>query len=241
MMRPRRLPNERAARNDGQAGPHEQEDANVGEAPAEVADSEDDEEADARERELEQDGLQRAPAKRGHDEGAKAADGAVHGVARRHHDEDEVDLDVEERLADLIGLELGAAHARLADAEPLDGREALHGREEPGGHGGVRDRETGEAEQEREGAGEEVDVLPAREAAAMELRKGVVEGAADDGEEARAGEPPALAEALLALGVVSGHDAHEARGNDALDEAQEEALHEEAPPGGHGCGEHADE
>lgn len=71
------------------------------------------------------------------------------------------------------------------------------------------------------------------------MRKTIVQRAADDGEEPRRGEPPALPQRLLRLRVVPGHDAHEARGDDALDEAEEEALHVQALVGGDGGREHA--
>lgn len=184
--------------------------------------------------------MQAVPAKGRHDEGPEAAHRAVDRVRRRHHEEDEPDFNVRHGLFQLGRLELCAAHAGLAVAQPFHGREALLLRQEPCGHGGVGDGEAEEAKEEGEGAGEQVDVLPALEAAAGDLGEAVVEGAADDGEEPRAAEPPALAQRLLRLRVVAGDDAHEARGYDALDEAEEEALHVQALPGGDGRRQHAD-
>lgn len=59
-----------------------------------------------------------------------------------------------------------------------------------------------------------------------DLRKPVVQRAANDGEQPRAAEPPALPQRLLRLCVIPADDAHERRGDDAFHEAQEETLRE---------------
>lgn len=78
------------------------------------------------------------------------------------------------------------------------------------------------------------------QATALDLRKAIVQCTADNGEQAGRREPPALAQRLLCLGVVARHDAHEACGDDALHEAQEEALHVQALVGRDGGRQHAD-
>jgi len=240
-VRPARAPDDGAARDDGQAAQHEQRDARVAHPRRQPARREDRDEAQRAERELEQDRVQRRPAERLDDQRAEARHGAVGRVRRRHHDEDEPGLGVEQGLAHLRGLELGAAHAGAPAPQPLDGDDALVGRQEPGRGGAAGHEEAPEGEEDGEAAGEEVDVLPAPEGAAGDLAEAVVEGAADDGEEARAGEPPALAQRLLLLRVVAGDDGHEGRGDDGLDEAEEEALHEEPAVRRHGRREHADQ
>lgn len=62
-----------------------------------------------------------------------------------------------------------AAHAGGGAAEAFDGDEALGGGEEEGSGGGVGEQEAPDAEEEGEGAGEEVDVLPAFEGAGGDL------------------------------------------------------------------------
>lgn len=237
---PGALPDDGAAGDDGQTGEDEHDDADVVHLGADVAGGQDDDEAEAAEGELEEDRVEAVPAKGRHDEGAEAADRAVDRVRRGHHQEDQPDFDVQHGLLELRGLELGAPHASLSVAEPFHGRKPLLLGQEPGRHGRVGQGKAKEAKEERQGSGEQVDVLPALEPASRDLGEAVVEGAADDGEQARAAEPPALAQRLLRLRVVAGHDAHEARGDDALDEAEEEALHVQALPGGDGRRQHAD-
>lgn len=131
-VRPLALPDDGAPGDDGEARQDEHEDADVVELGAQVAREEDDDEAQPAEGELEQDRVEGAPAERRDDEGSEATDCAVHGVCGCHHDEDEVRLGVEEGLLDLRLLDRGAAHARLAVAQTLDGGEALLLGEEPG-------------------------------------------------------------------------------------------------------------
>lgn len=239
VVRPLAPPDDGAASDDGEAARDEHGDAGVREAGAKAARGHDDDGAERAERELQQDGLQGGPSKGRDDEGAEAADGAVDGIRRGHDQGDEPDLGVGGGLPDLRRLEPRAAHARLAVAEALDGREALLGREEPRRHGGAGDREAQAPEEQGQRAGQQVDVLPRAQGAAGDVGEGVVQGAADEDEGAVAAVPPALAGRLLRLRVVAGDDAHEARGDDALDEAQREALDVESAPRGHGRGEHA--
>lgn len=175
------------------------------------------------------------------DQRAETGHGTVDSVRRRHHDEDKPDLDVEQGLPELRALELGAADARLAQPQPLDGGELFPLGQEPGGDGRAGDGEAEEAEQKGQRPGEQIDILPALQAAARDLGEAVVEGAADDGPPARGREPPALAQRLLALRVAARDDGHEARRDDALDEAEEEALRVQAAVRRHGRRQQAHE
>ncbi|KFY86709.1 hypothetical protein V500_07454 [Pseudogymnoascus sp. VKM F-4518 (FW-2643)] len=184
--------------------------------------------------------LKRRPAEGAHNQRPKAGDRAVDSVCAGHHEEDEIGLWIEEGLANLSRLELLASQPRLPASQPLSCHDLLLRGKEPSRRGAARDEETPDAEEDGEAAGEEVDVLPPLQRAACDLAEAVVDGAADDGEEARAGEPPGLPQRLLLLRVVPGDDGHEGGGDDGLDEAEEEALDEEALEGCYGGSEHAD-
>lgn len=239
-VRPLALPDDGAPGDDGEAGEDQHEDADVVELCAQPSREEDDDEAESAKGELEQDRVEGAPAKGRHDQRAESAHGAVDGVCRRHHQGDQPDLDVEDGFPELRRLEGCASHTGLAMPETLHGSEPLLLGQEPSRHGRVWHDEAEEAKEKRQRPCEEVDVLPPLEAAARDLGKAIVERAADDGEDAGRREPPALPQRLLGLGVVPGDDAHEARGDDALDEAQEEALHVQALVRRDGGGQHAD-
>ncbi len=181
MESPLALPDDRAAGDDRKTAEDQHDNTDIGYTRAEPAGREDDDEAERPERELEEDRVERAPPEGGDDQGAEARHGPVHGVRRRHHDGDEPDLDVEDGLPQLRGLEPRAADAGLAAAQALDGGEPLVRRQEPGRNGRARDGEAEEAEQERQRAGEQVDVLPGPEGAPLDLREAVAKRAAEHG------------------------------------------------------------
>lgn len=150
VVMPRAPPDEGAAGKDGQTAEHQQDDANVRDAAAEVARQQDEDEADAAERELEEDGVQRRVAEGADDERAEAADGPVHRVCGCHQQEHEQDLDVEDGFADLRPFECHAPDSRLAVSQAFSGNDALLGSQEPCGHGRAGDGEAEEPEDEGE-------------------------------------------------------------------------------------------
>lgn len=103
--------------------------------------------------------------------------------------------------------------------QPLHSRKPLLLCQEPRRNRRVGHREAEQPEQKRQRPGEQVDILPSHEPTSLHLRKPVVQRSANDGEESRAAEPPALPQTLLRLRVVPRHDAHESRGDNALHES----------------------
>lgn len=242
-VRPGALPDDGTPGNDGQACQDEHDDSNVLDAGPEISRHEDDDEAEPTEGELEKDRVKSGPAKGANDERSETRDGAVHGVSehisqeqqrrgkdlrRRHHNKDEISLDIQQRLLELRRLDLRAPHPRLARPQPLHGRHLFLRRQKPRRHRRARKRKTPQPKQERQPARQQINILPRLEPTPLNLRESVVERPADDGKQPSAAKPPALAQRLLLLRVEARDDAHEARGDDALDEAEEKALHVEA-------------
>lgn len=239
VVRPLALPDDGAARNDRQAGEDEHDDTYVLVLGAEVPRAKNNKKAQPAQRELEQDRRQRAPAECRHNQGPEAAHCPVHGVRRRHHQRNQPDLDIAHGLLHLRHLELCTPHTSLAMSQPLhSGKPFLLG-EKPRRNRRVRNGKAQAAKCKSQRPRQQVDVLPGMQVAAFNLREPIVQRAADDGKRPRAAKPPALAERLLRLGVVACDDAHEAGGDDALHEAEEEALRVQALPRGDGRGEHA--
>lgn len=242
-VRPGAFPDDGAAGNDGQTCQDEHDDPDVVDVGPEISRHQDDDEAEPTEGKLKEDRVESRPAKGADDERSETRDGAVHGVSecisqeqrqrkkdlrRRHHDKDEIRLDIQQRLLELRRLDLRAPHPRLARPQPLHGRHLFLRRQKPRRHRRARKCKAPQPKHKRQPARQQINVLPRLEPAALDLREPVVERPADDGEQPGTAEPPALAQRLLLLRVEGRDDAHEARGNDALDEAEEEALHVEA-------------
>ncbi len=90
-------------------------------------------------RDLHQGGDQGAEAEALDDEGAEVRDAAVRDVPDQAEAEEQVELGVEERLADLVRLEVLVLDAGLVLPQPLDGHAPLRERELLGPHGRVRE------------------------------------------------------------------------------------------------------
>ncbi|KFY29695.1 hypothetical protein V494_08536 [Pseudogymnoascus sp. VKM F-4513 (FW-928)] len=176
-------------------------------------------ETERAERELEENRLQRRPAERANNQRPETRHRAVDGVCARHHEEDE---------------------PRLSAPQPLGSNDLLLRGQKPGRRGAARDEKTPYPKQNSEASSEEVNVLPPLQRPPSNLTKPVINRPANDSEEPRTRKPPRLPQRLLLLRVVPRDDGHECGGDDGLDEAEEEALDEEAAEGGHGRGEHAD-
>ncbi len=161
-------------------------------------------------------------------------------IRRSHHYGDQPNFDIEQGLPHLCRLELHTTHAELVVPQALDGDKAFRRRQKPGVGRRARCGKGGDAQSERHTSGQQVDVLPWPQMATMDLGEAVVERPAGNCEGARATEPPALAQRLLALRVEAGHDAHKGGGDGALDEAQEEALSVETAPARDSGRQHAD-
>lgn len=242
-VRPGAFPDDGAAGNDGKTCQDEHDDPDVLDAGPEVPRRQDDDEAEPTEGKLKEDRVEGGPAKSADDERSEPRDGAVHGVSeqisqdqrpgekdlrRRHHDKDEISLDIQQRLLELRRLDLRAPHPRLPGPQPLHSRHLFLRRQKPRRHRRARKRKAPQPKQKRQPARQQINVLPRLEPTPLNLREPVVERPADDGEQPGTAEPPALAQRLLLLRVEARDDAHEARGDDTLDEAEEEALHVQA-------------
>lgn len=127
----------------------------------------------------------------------------------------------------------------MAPPQPLNRRHSFLRPQKPRLRRRVRERETRGPETDRQHAREQIDILPAPQITALDLREAVVERAAEDCEEPRGAEPPALPQRLLGLRVVARDDAHEARGDDALDETEAETLRVQPLVRSHGGRAHA--
>lgn len=158
---------------------------------------------------------------------ARSSNREQENLRRRHHNKHKIRLDIQQRLLELRRLDLRAPHPRLARPQPLHSRHLFLRRQKPRRHRRARKRKAPQPKQKRQPARQQINVLPRLEPAPLDLRKPVVERPTDNGEQPGTAEPPALAQRLLLLRVEARDDAHEARGDDALDEAEEEALHVE--------------
>lgn len=167
-------------------------------------------------------------------------EGSCRDLRTSHHNKDQVRLHIQKRLFDLPHLKLRAPYPGLAVSQPLHRREPFLLGQKPRRDGRVWHGEAEDSKQHRQRSGQQVDVLPTLQPAPLDLGEPIVERPADDGEQARATEPPALPKALLQLRIISRNDAHKASGHDALDKAEEEALGVQAAVRGDGGREHAD-
>jgi hypothetical protein len=134
----------------------------------------------------------------------------------RHHDGYQVDLDIQNRLFDLIKFDLLATKAGLSFSQPFHGDHSLLRGQEPCGHRRVGHCTAPETEQKCQCASKDVDILPSGQRAGCNLTKAIVQCSADDGEPAGTGEPPSLSKSLLFLRIVAADNSHEACRNDTF-------------------------
>lgn len=160
-------------------------------------------------------------------------------VCRSHHDEDEPDFNIQDRLEQLSFFDSVTSHTPLRPPNALDGHDALFGRQEPRSDSRVWNAKIAETEKDTQGPGEEVDILPRGQASVFNLAETVVNRAAEDGKKASRAGPPTLSKRLFVLCIESCDDTAEAGRYRALNEAKEKALSVEATEGSHSSGRHS--